>query len=295
MNADVTSLDRFCTEVGRGIIIKNPEVENQLLKLYQKNGSQEARDILVKSCLRFVVKLAHRYARGNVERLSELVAAGNEGLLVAIDRFDTNRQTRLLTYATSWIRLFIRQELQRDSTVAVPVWHQHAKRQLRRAQQTTTAKTGKKADVRKLSRETGFSAIRVERLMTENIGVTSLDAASSTGATLFDVLQTNEDNADDQIRRKDQKRLVQLVLDELPEQERMVLTMYFGLNGEDPMTSQQIGDYMGVSRERARQIQQRARSRFKKRLWNLFTDNERSTLDHSGATETNTCLCAALL
>lgn len=294
MPTHVTVLDRFCTEVGRGTIIKNPEVERQLLKLYLENGSQEARDILVKSCLRFVVKLAHRYARGDIERLTELVAAGNEGLLIAIDRFDTRRTTRLLTYAASWIRLHIRQELQRGSTVAIPVWHQNAKRQLRKAQQTSAAKTGKKPPLKKLCKETGYSEGRVEKLLTENIRVTSLDATALSGASLLDVLETNAEGADETIRRNEQKRLVQKILGALPEQERTVLTMYFGLGDEDPMTSQQIGDLMGVSRERARQIQQRARSRFKKKLRNLFTDGERSALDQQSNTP-DAVFCASLI
>lgn len=264
-NDEKTALDRFCTDVGKTEIIRDAEVERYLVRLYRVNKSRRARALLTQSCLRFVVKLASRYAHGSMDRLTDLVAAGNEGVLVAIEHFDPTRDVRLLTYATSWILLHIRREFQKSTPVAVPTWYQRAHWKVHAANQKEILRTGSPPTIRKLCRQTGLSAVRVKRLLAENLHFVSLDLPDQTGHSLLSSLPDTGPLADELLQKKETQELVRRLVDKLPETPRFVLYSYFGFDCE-PMTSQKIGVALGVSRERARQIQQQALLHLRKKI-----------------------------
>src|SRR5258708_7954830 len=124
------SLARYYVEVGRTNPINDAEEERKLIQRWQKNKDQTAREILVKSNLRFVVKMARKRTR-NPEKLEDLIAAGNIGLLEAIDRYDLGRRPmpRLLTYAGSWInKEMLDNDYATSSVVHIPTHRQKAQR-----------------------------------------------------------------------------------------------------------------------------------------------------------------------
>ncbi len=234
----------FCTyfnEVGATKILDS-ETERKLFRLYKNKKDSEARDRLIKSCLRFVVKLAHRYTN-NLDLMKDLLAAGNLGLMRALERFDLKHNTRFLSYATYWVLLEMREELHEVNPVSIPRWRQKATRKIKRAQAKIRAREGIEADIERLSHETNLTMSQVTSLKVEEIHFKPLaDHVISTPA-----------NLDDNILNTERRTMVKQLVNHLPSRERFVVRAYFGMAGMT-MNLKQIAAFLGVTSERVRQI-----------------------------------------
>jgi RNA polymerase primary sigma factor len=201
---------------------------------------QLARERLVESNLRIVVKLAHEY-RGRGVSVDDLVAEGNLGLFEAAARFDPSRGVRFVTYAVWWVRKFMLGAIRRS------------------AKQRFAPMSGAAAfasDMRSSS-EHDFSSLRR--------AILSLEAGSASVAAprRGQESATAETAPDPETQAVDHQMEGALrgILSKVPAQERRVLTAHYGLDGSPPRTLQQIGDELGMTRERVRQIELRARDR----------------------------------
>lgn len=231
----------YFNEVGATKIL-DPETERKLYWRYTHKKDIEARDRLLESCLRFVVKLAHRYTN-NVDLMKDLLAAGNLGLMRALDRFDPNRNTRFLSYATNWVLLEMREELHDRDQVSMPRWRQKAVCKIKGAQARISAREGVEADIERLSNETNLTTDQVASLKIEGLHF----------KPLTDQVTHAPENLEDNILTAERKAIVKQLVDQLPSRERFVVRAYFGMAGIT-MNLKQIAAFLGVTSERVRQI-----------------------------------------
>ena len=225
-----------------------------------KEGDEGARQKIITANLRFVVSVAKEYKDYGLS-LVELISEGNVGLLEAVVRFDETRGFKFITYAVWWIRQAILKALAEQGKIARPPMSQVN-------------------DLQKIEKQTGVLAQRLGRNPTfsevaDNVDISpqrtrnaiavaqqdvSFDAPAfpEEDTTLHGVLGTDEEGIDEIFDEREMKRTIADCLDVLDEREYHIVRAYFGLEDLQPMTLEEIGDTLGVTRERVRQLRNRA-------------------------------------
>jgi RNA polymerase sigma factor (sigma-70 family) len=222
---------------------------------------ERARRTMIESNLRLVVSIARRYWATGLP-LGDLVQEGNLGLLRAVERFDWRRGVKFSTYATWWVKQAIaRGAADRGANpIRLPVHVDEQVGRLRRAQARLAELLGREPSTGELATELALPVEVVMRLQAAAQAVTSLDTPiGDDGAALQDLLE------DEQAARPDELALeavgreaLEQALAALPERARQVLVLRYGLDSGTPRTLEEVGAVMGVSRERARQMEVRA-------------------------------------
>ncbi len=218
-----------------------------------------ARNRLTEPNLRLVVMLAKGYRRSGVP-FADLVQEGNLGLLRAVDKFDHRVGTRFSTYAAWWIRQAIAREATRQrETVRVPFGLLEKRRRASRAARDLEHSLGRAPDDQELAEELGVSEDRVRRALGASTHSISLHAhVSEDGDRPWDevLADTEATLADDEVLARQRAEVARAVLDELGEREQHILRRRFGIdtNGEE-VTLREIGEELGLSRERIRQLE----------------------------------------
>jgi len=254
--------------------ILDAQTERDLFISYKKTGDPQARDRIIGSALRFVIKLARKYARDE-EMTKDLVSAGNVGLLKAMDRYQLDRNTRFLSYATSWVLLEMRNELYNSRLVSLPLWRQKAIHKTRQVNARSEAKNGFRATVDELSYETELSPSQLNRLYDRSyVKVISIHEPRATAsadphddsACLLNVLADSNAQIDCQAVDDETRALLHTCISRLPTvTEQFVIKAYFGWMS-DPWSLRQIGNVLLVTSERVRQIKVVALRRLRKHL-----------------------------
>lgn len=217
----------------------------------------------------YVPTVARRYRGYGLDR-DELVAAGNLGLVQAARRFDASRGVKFITYADWWIRKSILEALENQlGPVRLPR-HQHEKlRRLKLARSQWTARFGSPPAHDDLAAETGMSAERITRLFALERTAASLDGPAPSGGDrlLRDCIQDTsiETRAGRQARDELAAQILRYLADLLPV-ERTVISLRFGLSDGPALSLREVGEQLGVSRERVRQIEARALRRLQARI-----------------------------
>jgi len=228
-----------------------------------------ARDRFVCANLRLVVRIASRYA-DNSQILSDLVQEGNLGLLTAVDRFDHTRGVRFCTYAAWWIRHRMSRSLSdMGRPLRVPSHMAQAAAKLVRMKREHELRHGDSPSDAQLAEKAELSVGKVGRAMAVARGRgTSLEAPVShnDGRTLRDTLADGRQSMVQRLIAMESQRAVNDALDRLPEMERDILKKRFAFDGNEPLTLREIGVVHSLSRERIRQLQNRALSRVKDAL-----------------------------
>jgi RNA polymerase sigma factor (sigma-70 family) len=232
--------------------------EEQTLARRVQAGDPEAERQLVEANLRLVVKIARRYLNRGLSLL-DLIEEGNVGLLHAARKFRPDRGTRFSTYATWWIRQAVVRALANQArTIRLPVHVEALLGQFNRHRNALTQKLGRAPTTEEVAAEMGRPAAELEQLEslrqrpisldkptagdgTGSLGETVEDPSAPPGAGLATVLRARADLAG--------------VLQDLPDRERTVVTLRFGLGSEEPLTLERIGQRLGLTRERVRQIE----------------------------------------
>ncbi|MFO0669915.1 MAG: sigma-70 family RNA polymerase sigma factor [Polyangiaceae bacterium] len=226
-------------------------------------GDRGAASRLVTSCLGLVVAIALEYRRWGVP-LEDIVQQGNIGLLKAALKFDPTRGVRLATYAAYWVRAEIRTYVVRTYRV-VRVGTTKAERRAMRAYRTSAAR-----DVDSLSKLSGLSPERVERLLPILSGrEASLDASlGDSEVPLVDLLRAEDATPEESVREDERharaRTDVATALGVLSDRERMIIEERFFT--ESPPTLNELGERLGISKERVRQLEERARGKLRREL-----------------------------
>ncbi len=237
---------------------KSPELERAALQ------GKSARRRLIEANLRLAVHLARPYARLSKSDLLDLIQEGTLGLFEAVERYDPEKGFRFSTYAVWWIRQAIQRILgQRGRAVRLPDHIQNRLRQLRHKRGELAATLGRIPRPEELSEAMGYPVAEIELLVTLEKDSESIDVdLGSEAGSLQDFLadQSTVDPADATAATELPETLND-VLDDLDERERTVVQLRFGLDGNEPITLDQVAAKIGCSRERARQLEQKALER----------------------------------
>ena len=224
-----------------------------------RSGDNEARNALVEANLRFVVSISKEYQNRGLS-LTELISAGNVGLITAAERFDETRGYKFISYAVWWIRQAILQTLMEQSTVRMPVNRRDLLAKILRTREDLQAR-GESVTVEKVAGSLDIAPEKVEQALVDNQSICSLDAPFEDGEirSMIDVLGDEtavspEDDVFSRVMRED----VDIVLNRLNARESEVIRLYFGLSDEPPLTLDQIGVRFKLTRERVRQIKELA-------------------------------------
>ncbi len=227
-----------------------------------QDGDMHARDELAHANLRFVIDVAKKYQNRGLP-LADLISAGNVGLMTAADRFDGTKGFKFISYAVWWIRQSILQTIAEHArTVRLPMNRVNLLRDI--SQTSQRLKQGRETEpgIEEIAAELEASAEEVLETMLSARAVRSLDESfdEDDERNLLNTLaDTTQVNPDADILCESAKDQLESVLNSLNQRELRIIRLYYGLDGE-ALTLEQIGDLMGVTRERVRQIKERALS-----------------------------------
>jgi RNA polymerase primary sigma factor len=256
---DEGSLDQYLRDISVFPLITR-EREVELAKRIRLND-QEALDTLVRSNLRFVVSVAKKYQNQGVS-LSDLINEGNLGLIRAAHKFDETKGIKFISYAVWWIRQSILQALAEQSRIVrVPLNRAGALHRIGKRASTLLQELGRQPTHLEIAEGLDITEEEVAKTMLISQVHLSLDAPMTPGEDnrLLDYLPDNTNRTpDEQTFEKALSEAIEESLAGLKERESKILRLYFGLDGQDPMTLEDIGTLLGITRERVRQIKEKA-------------------------------------
>jgi RNA polymerase sigma factor (sigma-70 family) len=240
------------------------EQERSLGKLVVEENDPHARDQLVRSNLRLVVNIAKKYA-GRGMSLGDLIEEGNLGLIKAVDYFDPDHGTRFSTYAAWWIKQSIKRALLANvQPVHIPTYMVALMNQWRHTTAELESRLGRTLDVEEMA-EIMHLPLRKAKIINQILKIlSSVKDTSGTDDTPDDKMleetlpDQNAPTPEDELVADEEKAKVLKLLDEIDPREAGVLKLHYGLDGRKPMTLRQIGEKLGLTRERIRQIQRAA-------------------------------------
>ena len=261
---DEGSLDQYLRDISvYPLITREDEVE---LAGRIRIGDQEALDKLVRSNLRFVVSVAKKYQNQGVS-LSDLINEGNLGLIRAAHKFDETKGIKFISYAVWWIRQAILQALAEQSRIVrVPLNRAGTLHRIGKRANSLLQELGREATHAEIAEGMDITEEEVTKTMSISQVHLSLDAPLSPGEDnrLLDYLaDTVNPTPDEQTFEKALIEAIEDSLGGLKEREARILRLYFGIDGAEPMTLEEIGTLLGITRERVRQIKEKALSRLR--------------------------------
>ncbi|MCY3737395.1 MAG: RNA polymerase sigma factor RpoD/SigA [Gemmatimonadaceae bacterium] len=225
-----------------------------------RGGDEGARQRIIEANLRFVVSVARDYKDYGLT-LGELISEGNVGLLEAVKRFDETRGFKFITYAVWWIRQAILKALALQGRVARPPMSQiNDLQKIEREAGQLAQSLGRLPTSAEIAERVDISAERTRNALDVGQHDLSLDAPAypDEAAPLLSVYAAPEIGADARFEEAEMRDRLSSCLSQLDEREGEIVRAYFGLGGAEPMTLEQIGDCLGVTRERVRQLRNRA-------------------------------------
>ncbi|CAN5603520.1 RNA polymerase sigma factor RpoD [soil metagenome] len=225
-----------------------------------ERGDIVAKDRMVNSNLRLVVSIARRY-QGQGLPLSDLVQEGMLGLIRATEKFDWRRGFKFSTYATLWIRQAIQRGLENSARVIrLPVHIAQRERRISRVTRELTTKLGRDPTYEEVADAAELLVEEVIDIRKAAQPVTSLDqpVGDDGDASLGDLMADEQLEPEDEVVNRMREETVEKAISELPERERNVVRLRFGLDGEAPTTLRDAGRRLGITAERTRQIEEQA-------------------------------------
>lgn len=264
MDNNIDSANEYFKEIGSLVKQIDREKEATLWKQYKK-GDLSARDELFKLHLRLVIPTARRFLRPGCD-LMDLVEEGNLGLLQAIEKFDYKLGYRFSTYAIHWIEQFIRRSVEEQATnIKIP---QHAWENLRgwsKALEKLKSRLNREPTLNEIAHELNIKAKQVVSILNTLNAAYGIDSLSTLVQSDEDSLTLEETlsdkskgNPDNLMLAKSSQEEIKKILESLPDRDREILLMRYGLEAENPDTLADISKKLKISRERVRQIEERA-------------------------------------
>lgn len=258
-NRESQSLDKYLQEIGK-VDLLTPEEEIQLA-IRMKNGDQSAMERLTKANLRFVVSVAKQYQNQGLS-LGDLINEGNLGLIKAVRRFDETRGFKFISYAVWWIRQSILQALAEQSRIVrLPLNRVGALNKIGKAYTTLKQEFEREPSADEIAEALDMDVHEISDTLKISGKPVSMDApfSSSEENSLLDIIENDQQpSPDNELISESLKQEIKNVLSILPEREAEVIRLYFGLDGEYAMTLEEIGEMFNLTRERVRQIKEKA-------------------------------------
>jgi RNA polymerase primary sigma factor len=263
-NRETASLDKYLQEIGKvDLITADEEVE---LAQKIKAGDQAALEKLTKANLRFVVSVAKQYQNQGLT-LPDLINEGNLGLIKAAQRFDETRGFKFISYAVWWIRQSILQALAEQSRIVrLPLNKIGSINKINKMYALLEQSNERPPSAEEIAKELDMTVNDVKESMKNSGRHLSMDAPLVEGedSNLYDVLRSGESpNPDRELIQESLRTEIERSLETLTPREADVVRLYFGLGDQHPMTLEEIGETFDLTRERVRQIKEKAIRRLK--------------------------------
>lgn len=261
------SLNIYLREISKFSLL-TPEDESKLARRIEK-GDPKALEELTTSNLRFVVNIAKAYQKGGL-LLSDLINEGNVGLIRAAQKFDPHKGVRFISYAVWWIRQAILKALAESATVVrLPLSKTDKVRRVSKAKVKLSQEVGREPTVEEIAKVVGLKAKEVAEAMALAKKDISLDTPFDgyESPSMSSVIEsTAYPSPEEQLLRHTFREQIEKEIENLLPREAEIITLYFGLGIERPHTLEEIGEKVGLSRERVRQIKERALKKLRSSL-----------------------------
>ncbi len=253
------ALQLFLNEAGRYKLL-TAEEEVELAKRIER-GEKDAKDLMINSNLRLVVSIAKRY-QGHGLSLLDLIQEGIIGLIRAVEKFDHRKGFKFSTYATWWIRQAVQRGVANKSrTIRIPVHIVEREQKIARAERELVAKLNRQPTDQELAKAAKLPVKQVKEVKSAARAVTSLDKpiGDNDSGSYGDLFASEQVHTDEEVEVSLRQETLRKALDELPDRERTVLELRYGLVGDrEPMSLEAIGKQLDLTRERIRQIEANA-------------------------------------
>jgi RNA polymerase primary sigma factor len=258
-HATTDALQLFLNEAGRYKLL-TAEEEVELAKRIER-GDKGAKDLMINSNLRLVVSIAKRY-QGHGLSLLDLIQEGIIGLIRAVEKFDYRKGFKFSTYATWWIRQAVQRGVANKSrTIRIPVHIVEREQKIARAERELVVKLGRQPTDQELANAAKLPLKQVREVKAAARAVTSLDKpiGDDDSGTYGELFASEQVETDEEVEVSLREETLRKALGDLPEREREVLKLRYGLDGDrEPMSLEAIGRELGITRERVRQIEANA-------------------------------------
>ena len=256
--ATTDALQLFLNEIRRyPLLTKDEEIE---LSKRIEQGDLEAKERMINSNLRLVVSIAKKY-QGQELSLLDLIQEGIFGLIRAAEKFDWRKGYKFSTYATFWIRQAIQRGLANKSrTIRIPVHIGQRERKIARTERELSAKLGEEPSDEEVAAAAELPLEQVEEVREAARTVTSLDrpVGEEGDTALGDLLESGEPDIEEEVEVSLAEETLRRTIEELPEPERNVIRLRYGIDGDDPQPLRETGRRLGLSAERVRQLESKA-------------------------------------
>ncbi len=264
-NRDSESLDKYLQDIGR-VDLLTVEEEVELAQRIKK-GDQEALEKLTEANLRFVVSVAKQYQHQGLS-LPDLINEGNLGLMKAAKKFDETRGFKFISYAVWWIRQSILQALAEQSRIVrLPLNQVGAVNKIYRFFAEFQQEYNREPTTKEISEALDIPVKKIDQILKAAGKHMSMDAPLTTDSdsnSLVDIMENEGiDPSDNALIKESLLKEIERALSTLPEREAIIIRHFFGVNGEE-MSLREIGEELGLTRERVRQLKERALRKLRK-------------------------------
>lgn len=262
-NRESASLDKYLQEIGHEELLTTDE-EVELAQRIRK-GDKRALERLTKANLRFVVSVAKQYQNQGLS-LPDLINEGNVGLIKAAEKFDETRGFKFISYAVWWIRQSILQAIAEQSRlVRLPLNQVGSVNKITRELNKFEQEHERKPSVDEIAERVDLPEDKIADAMKANSRHVSMDAPIADGedSSMIDFLAGDSSNTDRELAIESLKAEVSRILKLLTDKEQKVLRAFFGIDGSPEMTLDEIGEKYNLTRERVRQIKEKALCRLR--------------------------------
>ncbi len=263
-NRNTGTLDKYLSDIAKEALLTTDEEVELAQRI--KAGDQAALDKLVRANLRFVVSVAKQYQNQGLS-LQDLIDEGNLGLVKAAQRFDETRGFKFISYAVWWIRQSILQAVAEQARIIrLPMNQVGALAKVKKAVSQLEQKLERRPTLKEIAEEVNMPEDKVDQLLSLNSRAVSTDAPldDEDDANFLDVyVNEDETKTDSVVEQESTSHAIRRSLDMLSEKERTIISMYFGLGTSREYSLEEIAMKLDISRERTRQIRDRALKRLK--------------------------------
>lgn len=254
-NSEVGALTMYLKDIEKiSLIDRDTEYD---LAVRAKNGDLEAREKLANANLRFVVSIAKQFQNRGLP-LVDLISEGNIGLLTAIDKFEPEKGYHFISYAVWWIRQAILKAIgEKARMIRLPMNKSADLLQVMQAKNKLEKDTSADASIESIATECGMDPADVADLIQISRDVSSLDAPVNReeGTSFGDFIESDSPRPEDFVMQSSMKKSVADMVANLPEKERGIITLRFGLNNQKAMSLKEVGEVYNLTKERIRQIE----------------------------------------